>query len=54
MIWKKVVILISSVALRTSATHAIDFKTLPQDIISFAGENCVRYKLLQEHIFGNI
>jgi hypothetical protein len=46
---KKIVILISSAALRTSATHATDFKTLPQNV-SFPGKNVVRYKLLQEKI----
>jgi hypothetical protein len=34
-------------AIRTSATHATDFKTLPLNL-SFPGKNCDRYKLLQE------
>jgi hypothetical protein len=38
-IGKNIVILISSAALRTSATHATDFKTLPFNV-SFSGKNC--------------
>lgn len=37
----------SSAALRTSITHAADFKTLLSDV-SFPCENCFRYELLQE------
>jgi hypothetical protein len=46
---QKVVILISSAALRTSDTHSIDFRNLPPNE-SFPGRHCVRYKLLQEKI----
>jgi hypothetical protein len=42
-------ILISSAALLTSATHATDFKTLPRNA-NFPGENCVGYKMLQGQI----
>jgi hypothetical protein len=49
LIFKKIVIVISSAALRTSAAHAIDFKTLPKNV-SFPGKSSVRYKLLQEQI----
>jgi hypothetical protein len=40
-------ILITSAVLRKSATHATDFKTLPQNL-SFPGKNYVRYKLVAE------
>jgi hypothetical protein len=49
----KIVFTISSAALHTSATHAIDFKTLLQTV-SFPGKNCVRYKVLREQILDNM
>jgi hypothetical protein len=49
MLWKKVMFLISSAALRTNATHTVDVEILPQNV-SIPGKNCVRHKLLQDQI----
>jgi hypothetical protein len=46
-VWKKIMVLISSSALRTYTTHAIDYKAVPQDV-SFPDEKFVRHKLLRK------